>query len=425
MEEKIIRSAIQAHESKKSFHFEFREELKPKQIDNAIRSYAKGVTVAEVIAVLDETMLSNGKKGYLVTEKGIYSSTMFNKKANPLPLDHMVSVEVEESDCIVTYEDGTKRSFFFSIHKEFPEILNTILKGGNQNVSGPEKPAKAVEASKPAAEPKPSKPSKQAEPPKPVEPPKQAEPAKPVEPPKQAEPSKPVEPVAEPLNPLDFPEPFETINGSLESAAMPAEEPVKPVEEKKKYQAAIVGPPQSGKHTLVERLEKSGRLAEEISLLIFETPLELLQYLEKPGNYLNGYVGLIDVTEGMSKSLLDSILIMNERRLPLLGLFFNKRDLIWDDELFEMVAMDTLTIMEENGFEELYESWEIETKLGRVGSAPVYAGSAIDPNVYSIEPEFGTAVQELVLGLNAHEGVLPEGEMEPVSLEELISRYQV
>ena len=60
-----------------------------------------------------------------------------------------------------------------------------------------------------------------------------------------------------------------------------------------------------------------------------------------------------------------------------------------------------------------------------MGSAPVYAGSAIDPNVYSIEPEFGTAVQELVLGLNAHEGVLPEGEMEPVSLEELISRYQV
>lgn len=38
MEEKIIRSAILAHGNNKSFHFELREELKPKQIDNAIRS---------------------------------------------------------------------------------------------------------------------------------------------------------------------------------------------------------------------------------------------------------------------------------------------------------------------------------------------------------------------------------------------------
>ena len=80
MEEKIIRSAIQAHESKKSFHFEFQEELKPKQIDNAIRSYAKGVTAAEVIAVLDETMLSNGKKGYLVTERGFTPARCLIKK---------------------------------------------------------------------------------------------------------------------------------------------------------------------------------------------------------------------------------------------------------------------------------------------------------------------------------------------------------
>lgn len=219
MEEKIIRSAVQAHESKKSFHFEFREELKPKQIDNAIRAYAKGVTAAEVIALLDETMLSNGKKGYLVTKKGIYSSTMFNKKCNPLPLDHMVSVEVEESDCIVTYEDGTRRSFFFSIYKEFPEILRTILKGGDQSVSKPEKPAEVVE------------------PPKPVE-----------------------------------------------------QEPAEPEQEEKKYKIAVVGEADSGRHTLVERLLESGKLSDDMSLIIFENPLELFRYLEEPGAYLNGYI---------------------------------------------------------------------------------------------------------------------------------------
>ena len=390
MEEKIIRSAIQAHESKKSFHFEFQEELKPKQIDNAIRSYAKGVTAAEVIAVLDETMLSNGKKGYLVTEKGIYSSTMFNKKSNPLPLDHMVSVEVEESDCIVTYEDGTKRSFFFSIHKEFPEILNTILKGRNQNVSGPEKPAKAVEASKPAAEPKPSKPSKQAEPPKPVEPPKQAEPSKPVEPPKEM--------------------------GQKESA--------EPSREEKKYKIAVVGEAESGRHTLVERLLESGKLSDDISLIIFENPLELFRYLEKPGAYLNGYIGVCDATTGTSDELTDSVRIMSGKQIPLSALFFNKRDLFLDDEMFQLSAIMTLGDMEDMGFDGFYQPESVEILLGRLFSVPVYIGSAVDIRANDLEPEFGTAVQELVLGLNAHEGVLPNGETEPVSLEELISRYK-
>ena len=384
MEEKIIRSAIQAHESKKSFHFEFREELKPKQIDNAIRSYAKGVTAAEVIAVLDETMLSNGKKGYLVTEKGIYSSTMFNKKANPLPLDHMVSVEVEESDCIVTYEDGTKRSFFFSIHKEFPEILKTILKGGNQNVRKPEKPAKAVEASKPAAEPKPSKPSKQAEPPKPVEPPKQAEPPKEM--------------------------------GQKESA--------EPSREEKKYKIAVVGEAESGRHTLVERLLESGKLSDDISLIIFENPLELFHYLEEPGAYLNGYIGVCDATTGTSDELTDSIRIMSGKQIPLSALFFNKRDLFLDDEMFLLSAQMTLGDMEDMGFDGFYQPESVEILLGRLFSVPVYIGSAVDIRANDLEPEFGTAVQELVLGLNAHEGVLPNGESEPVSLEELISRYQ-
>ena len=396
MEEKIIRSAIQAHESKKSFHFEFREELKPKQIDNAIRSYAKGVTAAEVIAVLDETMLSNGKKGYLVTEKGIYSSTMFNKKSNPLPLDHMVSVEVEESDCIVTYEDGTKRSFFFSIHKEFPEILNTILKGGNQNVRKPEKPAKPVEASKPA------EPLKAVEPAKPVEAPKQAEPPRPVEAPKQAEPAKPVEPPKE--------------MGQKESA--------EPSREEKKYKIAVVGEAESGRHTLVERLLESGKLSDDISLIIFENPLELFRYLEEPGAYLNGYIGVCDATTGTSDELTDSIRIMSGKQIPLSALFFNKRDLFLDDEMFQLSAIMTLGDMEDMGFDGFYQPESVEILLGRLFSVPVYIGSAVDIRANDLEPEFGTAVQELVLGLNAHEGVLPNGETEPVSLEELISRYQ-
>jgi|GEM_PF-4014709 len=389
MEEKIIRSAILAHGSNKSFHFELREELKPKQIDNAIRAYAKGVTAAEVVALLDETMLSNGKKGYLVTEKGIYSSTMFNKKCNPLPLDHIVSVEVEESDCIVTYEDGTKRSFFFSIHKEFPEILRTILESGDQNVCEPEKPAEAAEPPEPVEPPKAVEPPKQVEPPKPVEQPK------PVEPPKAVEPIKPVE-----------------------------QEPAEPEQEEKQYKIAVVGEADSGRHTLVERLLESGDLSEDISLIIFENPLELFRYLEEPGAYLNGYIGVCDATIGTSDELTDAIRIMSGKQIPLSALFFNKRDLFEDDEMFLLSAQMTLGDMEDMGFDGFYQPESVEILLGRLYSVPVYIGSAVDIRANHLGPEFGNAVRELVLALNAHEGILPDGEMEPVSLEELISRYQ-
>lgn len=389
MEEKIIRSAILAHGSNKSFHFELREELKPKQIDNAIRAYAKGVTAAEVVALLDETMLSNGKKGYLVTEKGIYSSTMFNKKCNPLPLDHIVSVEVEESDCIVTYEDGTKRSFFFSIHKEFPEILRTILESGDQNVCEPEKPAEAAEPPEPVEPPKAVEPPKQVEPPKPVEQPK------PVEPPKAVEPIKPVE-----------------------------QEPAEPEQEEKQYKIAVVGEADSGRHTLVERLLESGDLSEDISLIIFENPLELFRYLEEPGAYLNGYIGVCDATIGTSDELTDAIRIMSGKQIPLSALFFNKRDLFEDDEMFLLSAQMTLGDMEDMGFDGFYQPESVEILLGRLYSVPVYIGSAVDIRANHLGPEFGNAVRELVLALNAREGILPDGEMEPVSLEELISRYQ-
>ena len=418
MEEKIIRSAILAHGSNKSFHFELREELKPKQIDNAIRAYAKGVTAAEVIALLDETMLSNGKKGYLVTEKGIYSSTMFNKKCNPLPLDHMVSVEVEESDCIVTYEDGTKRSFFFSIHKEFPEILRAILKGGDQSVREPEKPEKAAEPPKAVEPPKPT------EPPKAVEPPKPTEPAKAVEPPKQAESPKPVE-EEEPAKPEQEPAAPEQESAEPEQEpAEPEQEPAEPEQETKKYKIAVVGEADSGRHTLVERLLESGDLSEDISLIIFENPLELFRYLEEPGAYLNGYIGVCDATTGTSDELTDAIRIMSGKQIPLSALFFNKRDLFEDDEMFLLSAQMTLGDMEDMGFDGFYQPESVEILLGRLYSVPVYIGSAVDIRANHLGPGFGNAVRELILALNAHEGILPDGEMEPVSLEELISRYQ-
>ena len=185
-----------------------------------------------------------------------------------------------------------------------------------------------------------------------------------------------------------------------------------------------MGEAESGRHTLVERLLESGKLSDDISLIIFENPLELFRYLEEPGAYLDGYIGVCDATTGTSDELTDSIRIMSGKQIPLSALFFNKRDLFLDDEMFQLSAIMTLGDMEDMGFDGFYQPESVEILLGRLFSVPVYIGSAVDIRANDLEPEFGTAVQELVLGLNAHEGVLPNGETEPVSLEELISRYQ-
>ena len=231
--------------------------------------------------------------------------------------------------------------------------MRTILKGGDQSVSKPEKPAEVVE------------------PPKPVE-----------------------------------------------------QEPAEPEQEEKKYKIAVVGEADSGRHTLVERLLESGKLSDDMSLIIFENPLELFRYLEEPGAYLNGYIGVCDATTGTSDELTDAIRIMSGKQIPLSALFFNKRDLFEDDEMFLLSAQMTLGDMEDMGFDGFYQPESVEILLGRLYSVPVYIGSAVDIRANDLEPEFGNAVRELILALNAHEGVLPDGEMEPVSLEELISRYQ-
>ena len=297
---------------------------------------------------------------------------MFNKKNNPLPLDHMVSVEVKDSDCIVTYEDGTRQNLFVSIHEELPKILKTILESGIQQSRDPEKPEKRLETHGSSVQPTPAELLKQAEIQKPAE----------------------------------------------------QKEPVKLKQETKKYNVAVVGEAGSGKHTLVERLLGSGKLSEDISLIIFETPLELFRYLEKPEAYLNGYIGVCDATAGMSDELTDAIRIMSAKQIPLSALFFNKRDLILDEEMFLLTAIQDLGDMEDMGFDGFYQPEKVELLLGRLFSLPIYIGSAVNIEVNALDPEFGTAVQELIQGLNAHEGVLPDGEFEPLSVEELISRYQ-
>ena len=92
--------------------------------------------------------------------------------------------------------------------------------------------------------------------------------------------------------------------------------------------------------------------------------------------------------------------------------------------MFLLSAQMTLGDMEDMGFEGFYQPEKVEILLGRLFSLPVYIGSAVDVRANDLEPEFGNAVRELVQGLNAHEGVLSDGEMEPVSLEELILRYK-
>lgn len=54
-------------------HFSLTSELTQKQIRNAIQSYAPKVSPADIVALLDDTLLHSGKEGFLITCSNLYS----------------------------------------------------------------------------------------------------------------------------------------------------------------------------------------------------------------------------------------------------------------------------------------------------------------------------------------------------------------
>ena len=97
-------------------HVLSRQEMKTKQIENALRGFAAGCAEEDIEAYCNTGAFSNGKKGFLFSKKGLYGS-MFDhsRKKNPIPqpicYDELSDVSVAEDSAdymCLCYKDGRR-----------------------------------------------------------------------------------------------------------------------------------------------------------------------------------------------------------------------------------------------------------------------------------------------------------------------------
>ena len=109
------------------------QELKPKQIENALRGFAQGCAKEDIEVFCDTGLFVNGKNGFLFSKEGIYGSDFnYLKKRNPVPLpiryDDLSSVSISDtsdSRLCLYYKDGHTEEIYSSI---FTGFLVTALK---------------------------------------------------------------------------------------------------------------------------------------------------------------------------------------------------------------------------------------------------------------------------------------------------------
>lgn len=144
MREQILELAL-SMENTNASTFKKVEHCKDKAVKNAICAYAKECSAGDVLALMDTTLLGNGKNGFLLTETTLYSSHFFRKElpGKALQLDELEAVSMgEKSHICLTMKNGTKKEVFFSIYaKDMESLLEKIiaLKKGQAQASAESK----------------------------------------------------------------------------------------------------------------------------------------------------------------------------------------------------------------------------------------------------------------------------------------------
>lgn len=94
------------------------EELKEKQLQNALASFAAGCRREDIAVFCDTTFLDNGKKGILFSTEGMYYSDInFGRKKNPLPQPvkyaELRGVEIGKNGdhIVLNFQDGAGKNF--------------------------------------------------------------------------------------------------------------------------------------------------------------------------------------------------------------------------------------------------------------------------------------------------------------------------
>ncbi len=109
-----------------SFTFSFRERVGDRVIYNAIKKYADGADIDDVCAILDTTVFSSGKTGFLVTKTTLYSDCL---KEKTICLYRIKDVCIKsKSHLSITYTDDTSKDYFFNIYyKTMYAFFNYII----------------------------------------------------------------------------------------------------------------------------------------------------------------------------------------------------------------------------------------------------------------------------------------------------------
>lgn len=103
--------------------FKPKKAFSPEQINNALKIYEKPIDPDNLIGIMDITISDGGKKGYLMTQDGIYS--YINRY--PLELDNIIHADYKESHLIITTGTGQQISWYAGMGAPYIcEFLNEM-----------------------------------------------------------------------------------------------------------------------------------------------------------------------------------------------------------------------------------------------------------------------------------------------------------
>lgn len=121
----VLESCVRSYKYDKASHFVTRDQLKPKQITNALARFAPGVRERDLVALMDTTLFESGKDGYLLTETHMYGKSLEGKT---IDLNRMCKLNRKDSYLTVTYPDGKADTLFVSIfHQDLFNLLKMIM----------------------------------------------------------------------------------------------------------------------------------------------------------------------------------------------------------------------------------------------------------------------------------------------------------
>lgn len=125
-----LKQAVLAVETKYAFKFCDAQGVQEKAIRGAIQQYAKDVRPEDVLLLMDTTLFSSGKEGFLLTSERLYAS-FFRQKPQYLELKQLKRAELApgaKDKVACTDGNGNTRVYYASIYAPYiASVLTAVI----------------------------------------------------------------------------------------------------------------------------------------------------------------------------------------------------------------------------------------------------------------------------------------------------------